>query len=181
MKTPLRFTEEEANKAADEWGFNCGPAALCAVLNLTPAELRPHLIDFEQKGSTNPSLMFAVLKALNIDHRCSYRSDVAESAQLNAWPRFGLVRIQWGGPWTKPGVPKRVRYHKTHWVATRGQSYDLEVFDVNAMRDGGWLPFRVWSERLIPWLIKECVPKADGTWWPTHGIAITQGQSPTVS
>lgn len=173
MRTPLRFTEDEANRAADEWNFNCGPAALCAVLNLTPAELRPHLIDFEQRGYTNPSLMFAVLHNLKIDFSKSYRSDFPAIPQLNPYPRFGLVRIQWGGPWTNPGVPMRVRYRNTHWVATRGQSYDREVFDVNAIGDGGWLPFRAWSDNLVPRLIKECVSKADGTWWPTHGISIT--------
>ena len=169
---PVRFTEDDANKAADEWNFNCGPAALCAVLDMTPAEMRPHLIDFEQKGYTNPSLMFGILKALNIEHRCSYRSDVAEIAQLNAWPKFGLVRIQWGGPWTRPGVPMRVRYRKTHWVACCGDNTTREIFDVNVMCVGGWMSFAEWSTKLIPWLIKECVPDGNGEWWPTHGIKV---------
>ena len=30
----LRFNEEEANAAADEWGFNCGPAAIAASWKL---------------------------------------------------------------------------------------------------------------------------------------------------
>jgi hypothetical protein len=178
-RKPVLFTEAEANAAADEWNFNCGPAALCAVLDMTPAQLRPHLIDFEQKGYTNPSLMFAVLNNLKIEFRKSYRSDLPPDTRLNPYPLFGLVRIQWGGPWTKPGVPMRVRYRQTHWVACRrGNSKpEIEIFAVNAMCRGGWLSFYEWSTKLIPWLIRECVPKGDGTWWPTHGIAIT----PTVS
>lgn len=177
----LAFTEAEANAAADDWNFNCGPAALCAVLAMTPAQLRPHLIDFERKGYTNPSLMFAVLNNLNVEFRKSYRSDFPPLPQLNPYPGFGLVRIQWGGPWTKDGVPMRVRYRQTHWVAARGENSAREIFDGNAMGDGGWLPFRSWSENLIPWLIKECVPKADGTWWPTHGISIPPGQTQSLS
>lgn len=177
IPVPVMFTLEEAQKASEEWNFNCGPAALCAVLGMTPAELRPHLIDFEKKGYTNPSLMFAVLNNLKVDYRKIYRSDQSHSGGLNPYPTFGLVRIQWGGPWTKPGVPMRVRYRQTHWVASRGKSYDLEIFDVNAMCKGGWLSFTEWSTELVPWLIKEAVLKADGTWWPTHGISVT----PTVS
>lgn len=182
----LVFTEAEANAAADDWNFNCGPAALCAVLDMTPAQLRPHLIDFEQKGYTNPSLMFAVLNNLKIDHRQFYRGDIpSPTLDSDRIPhamispnepgyRLSLARIQWGGPWTKPGVHMGARYRQTHWVASRVVDLcSLEIFDVNAMGDGGWLPFRTWSDKLIPWLIKECVPKADGTWWPTHGISIT--------
>lgn len=43
-----------------------------------------------------------------------------------------------------------------------------EAFDINAMRVGGWLHFGMWSDRLVPWIIDQCVPKADGRWWPTH-------------
>lgn len=168
---PVRFSEEDANRASDEWGFNCGPAALCAVLDLTPAGLRPALRDFEQKGYTNPTLMFGVLDGLGIPYGKCYRGDVP-APFLNPYPRFGLVRIQWGGPWTRPGVPMRVRYRKTHWVACRGDNVTREIFDVNAMGDGGWLPFASWATRLIPWLIKECVPDGNGTWWPTHGIEL---------
>jgi len=49
------FGVQEANAASEAWGFNCGPGALCAVLDLTPDELRPKLGDFEAKGYTNPT------------------------------------------------------------------------------------------------------------------------------
>ena len=44
------WTCEEADAMADEWGFNCGPAAICAVTGLSPEQLRPNLVDFESKG-----------------------------------------------------------------------------------------------------------------------------------
>lgn len=170
----VRFTLDDSDAASEQWGFNCGPAALCAVLDMTPQELRPHLIDFEQKRYTNPSLMEAVLQNLNIDYRKYYRSDLPPIPQLDPYPRLGLVRIQWAGPWTNPGVPMRARYRQTHWVAARGEPSKREIFDVNALRDGGWLPFRIWSEQCVPWIIKNCVPKGTGEWWPTHGIRVTK-------
>jgi hypothetical protein len=165
MQQRVRFTLSDAEDAAASFGFNCGPAALCAVLNLTPTELRPHLLDFEQKGHTNPSLMANILRGLGVQFRQSYRGDAP--APMPA-VQFGLVRVQWAGPWTRPNVPMRVRYRQTHWIAVAGN----EVFDVNAMCVGGWLPFAEWAEQLVPWLIKECCPQGDGNWWPTHALEI---------
>jgi hypothetical protein len=165
QKRTVRFTLDDAQRAGDEWRFNCGPAALCAVLDMTPDEIRPHLLDFERKGYTNPTLMFDVLKNLGVNYRLTYRGD-----NLHPAPRitFGLMRVQWAGPWTRPCVPMRARYRETHWVAATGDA----VFDVNAMCVGGWIPWEEWSFQLVPWLIRECCPKGDGNWWPTHVLEI---------
>lgn len=162
---PIRFSLEEASNAG--WCFNCGPGALCAVLHLTPSELRPLMGDFESKGYTNPTLMLEVLNRAGAKYRQTYRSD-----EPHGFPsvNHGVVRVQWGGPWTKPGVPMRARYRQTHWVAMRDNS--REVFDVNAMCVGGWLPFQEWHKELVPWLCKNLVPKWDGNWWPTHAIEV---------
>lgn len=157
----VRFDVHEANAAADAWGFNCGPGALCAVLRLTPAELRPTLGDFESKGYTNPTLMAEVLRAHGVRHTPVYRRDEPGRCSLN----FGLMRVQWAGPWTRPGVPMAARYRQTHWVAVAGD----EVFDINAMCVGGWIGRLEWESKLVPWLIREACPKGCGEWWPTHG------------
>lgn len=174
-----RFTLDDAQAAADAWGFNCGPGALCAVLGMTPDEIRPHLLDFEGKGYTNPTLMANILRGLNIPFRRKYECAVGpvDNRPLPGdWPRFGLVRVQWGGPWTAPGVPMRARYRHTHWIAVRmdGDSGRREAFDINALCVGGWLPFYEWANELVPWLIRECVPKGNGEWWPTHCWEINQ-------
>ena len=170
-RRPLRFTLEDARRASDEWGFNCGPGALCAVLNLTPDEIRPKLGEFESKGYTNPTLMLAVLDRVGAKYQQTYRADIPKG-----WPqvKYGLMRIQWGGPWTKPGVPMRARYRQTHWIGVRGGLLlsESEVFDINAVNVGGWIPFANWADKLVPWLCAECVPKWDGTWWPTHAIEV---------
>jgi hypothetical protein len=179
----LRFTFDEASSA---WGgkFNCGPGAICAVLDLTPEELHPKMGDFDTKGYTNPTLMFDILDRCGAAYRRTYRGD-----QPCEFPKIrkGLVRIQFAGPWTKPGVPMRVRYRQTHWVAAREKGFqrgtdsafisrETEIFDINAMCVGGWTPFTEWANKLIPWLIRELYPKADGHWWPTHAIEILNQQ-----
>lgn len=165
MIRPLRFTLDDAENAG--WCFNCGPGALCAVLNMTPAELRPLMGDFESKGYTNPTLMFDVLGRAGAKFRQTYRKDEPYGMPI---VDHGLIRIQWGGPWTKPGVPMRARYRQTHWVAARNKS--AEIFDINAMCAGGWLKESEWALQLVPWLCKEVVPKWDGTFWPTHAIEV---------
>lgn len=171
---PVRFTFDEADSAWDG-KFNCRPSAICAILDLTPSELRPKMGDFEQKGYTNPTLMFETLERCGVAYRRTYRGDShCEFPKIDC----GLVRVQFAGPWTKLGVPMRVRYRKTHWVAARKQS--SEIFDVNAMCRGGWLSFHEWSQYLIPWLILECYPKADGAWWATHALEITTANRETA-
>lgn len=163
----LPFAFEEVLHAV-HWGFNCGPGALCAVLGMTPNQIRPHLLDFETKGYTNPTLMRQVLTNLGVQFQQTYRSDVPGAFPL---VNYGLVRIQCGGPWTRPGVPMAARYRQTHWVAARNLS--AEIFDINAIESGGWLPFATWANELYPSVISECAPKSDGTWWATHAYEIT--------
>lgn len=185
----VRFTVDDAQKASDEWGFNCGPGALCAVLGMTPDEIRPHLGDFESKRYTNPTLMASILRNLGVrfyryyEARSNFTPDVPDNSG-RCWgtnpiyPTFGLVRVQWGGPWTKPDVPVQVRYRHTHWIAVRKVDTDdetrREAFDVNAICEGGWLPWSEWADQLVPWLLKQAEPKGDGRWWMTHGWEIVR-------
>jgi len=169
-KELLCWNKRDAETAVKQWGFNCGPAALCAVTGLTPQEIRPHLVGFESKGYTNPTLMLSALESLHVPFVRTYRSDSPGPLPI---VRFGLIRIQWGGAWTKPGVPMRVRYRKTHWAALRNNS--TEAFDINALAAGAglvWLPQVDWSTFLIPLVMRECCPKGDGTWWVTHVLEI---------
>lgn len=166
---PVQFDRDTAQAAADEWGFNCGPGALCAVLNMTPADVRLIMGNFEKKGYTNPTLMYAALQKAGVKHETTYRGD-----KLFIFPpvNFGLVRVQWGGPWTEPGVRFAARYRYTHWVAMRNQSHRQKVFDINAICQGGWISFREWEGELMPWLAEQTVPKWNGEIWPTHVIEI---------
>jgi hypothetical protein len=177
VTTTFRLTAEDIESAP--W-INCGPAALCALLEMTPSEIRPHLLHFEEKGYTNPMLMKDILCEMDREWKQTYRSDKPHDPGCCPAIRFGLMRVQWGGPWCKPGVPMAARYRKTHWVAMKplgappGGAPQQIVFDINAIHYGGWLSFREWSTELVPWLIKQCCPKGDGTWWPTHCLEVTR-------
>jgi hypothetical protein len=167
MMIKTKFTANDAERAHAEWGMNCGPGALAAIMGLTLDEVRPHMTGFEEKRYTNPSMMIAVLGRIGRPFR-----------KIGAnWPDYGLVRIQWEGPWTKPGVPMAARYRWTHWIgACRGQRADnYGIFDINAIGNGtGWCSSSDWSEQIAPWIIKEYVPRGDGGWHVTHGLEVDQ-------
>jgi len=174
MILPIAISQQDGQRAFDEWGCNCGPAALAAIMGLTLDQVRPHVGDFERKGYTNPTLMFAALDSVG-----------AKWTKLQGprcdWPIYGLARIQWEGPWTRPGVPIRARYRHTHWIAVQHprHSPDVGIFDVNCLHNGtGWVSERNWREVLVPWILQECVPRADGKFHVTHGIEI---EPPVVS
>lgn len=178
----LRFSLADAERASDEWGCNCGPSALAAVTGRTLDEVRPLMGDFEKKRYTNPTLMFESLK----------RSGVKFWWNIGSVPTHGLARVQWEGPWTKPGVPMRVRYRHTHWIgiknpesASIANPFDPHsnagIFDINAMNGGGWISFRDWSTILVPWLLGECEPKADGKWHFTHFVQIDHSTPPPAN
>jgi hypothetical protein len=165
----VKFTQEESHNAFDTWGFNCGPSAIAAVAGLTIDEVRPHMGDFESKHYTNPTLMWSVLKRLSLRWRLRPRTSGGVQ-----WPSFGLARVQWEGPWTTPGVPIPARYRHTHWVGgyqPEGATSPM-IFDVNAMSVGGWIAVSTWQNNLVPWLLKQCEPKANGNWHLTHCVEI---------
>jgi hypothetical protein len=183
-------TIDEVDAAADAWGFNCGPAALCATTGLTPEQVRPHLGD-DWPGYTNPTRLAKALRSAGHRFAEVYRGDAPMESEPSGIrlrdailfyrehgarafyekpvSGFWLTRIQWGGPWTREGVPMRARYRQTHWIA---ESHDDDgqpiVYDVNAYTIGGWISRTRWADLLVPWLLREVVPRADGRWWPTH-------------
>lgn len=124
LSMKLKFDELDAKRAHAEWGCNCGPAALAAVLGKTLDEIRPFMGPFEQRSYTNISNMREAIAAAGGRIVRSYES----------WPPVGvgLVRIQWGGPWIANGKPARWAATATHWIAAyRTRESHLYVFDVN--------------------------------------------------
>lgn len=166
VRIPLRFTAEDADRAFDAWGSNCGPGAIAAITGLTLDELRPNLGDFESKRYTNPTLMWEVLKRLGLTWRLV--------KPPRCLPNYGLARVQWAGPWTEPGVPARAAYRHTHWVAAQWCEglREFAIFDINAITSGGWILPETWSCQLVPWLLENFVPRASGAWSLTHVVEI---------
>jgi len=179
---PLRFTAADLDAAHQAWGCNCGPGAIAAMLGLTLDEVRPFLGDFESKRYTNPTLMWSILAALRVPHTRTVAADndaAVRPVEAQPWPGYGLCRIQWHGPWTRPGVPLQARYRHTHWIGVqRGRTNPRHVgiFDINARcePDGelGWTPASAWAESVVPWLLERCVPRASGGWHITHVVTL---------
>jgi hypothetical protein len=158
------FTADDARRAHEEWGANYGPGALAAITGLTLDEVRSHLQGFDGKRYTNPTMMFGALDSIGLRWR---RLPAAE------WPAYGLARIQWHGPWMRPGVSIGARYRRTHWIGACSSPGTVAIFDINAMANGsGWCSLKDWGEQLVPWLLKECMPQADGDWTLTHAIEV---------
>lgn len=163
FRTP-RFSEADADRAYEEWGANCGPGALAGMTGLSLDQVRPHMGDFESKGYTNPTLMYAALDSIG-----------ASWVKLGReWPEYGLVRVQWEGPWTEPQVPMRARFRYTHWIGTVLIHGDRGIFDINCMNNGvGWVSLEDWSREIAPHLTAQH-RRATGGWHITNGIAIRE-------
>lgn len=159
------FTAEDADRAHDDWGMNCGPGAIAAICGLTLDELKPTMdaVGFTEKRYTNPTMMNDALRSLGVSFRKIGRE----------WPRWGLVRIQWEGQWTEPGVPMKARYRHTHWIGVATRENGIGVFDINAIGNGsGWSSLADWEGILVPWILENCVPRANGKWHITHALEI---------
>lgn len=171
-----KFSKEDADRAHDEWGANCGPGALAAILNMTLDEIRPHMGDFERKRYTNPTLMFDALKSVGAKWSSL---TPGRTVAKPGWPIYGLARIQWEGPWTEPGVPMRARYRYTHWVGVVTKTPDnIGIYDINCMNNGsGWCALEDWVSIMAPHLIAQ-YPRANGKWHITHSIEVSPAPSP---
>jgi hypothetical protein len=163
MKPVAPYTLADAERAR-AWGCNCGPSAIAAITGKTLEQVRPYLLDFERKGYTNPTLMYAILNGMGVRYRL-----VHPPVSFATW---GLVRVQWEGPWTAPGVPVQARYRHTHWIGSCLDDGKYWIFDCNAICVGGWIPQAEWTDQLVPWLLRECQPKADGRWHITHRLEV---------
>jgi hypothetical protein len=166
LRPTYSFTEDEARKAYEEWGANCGPNALAAMLDLKLDDVRSHIPQFDERRYTSPTMMKAALASLGVTFRdapVTWRVGKTSGNAGDDFPTYGLARIQWHGPWMNEGVPIAARYRQTHWVGSMLQRDALYIFDYN----GGWLTFDSWVTEVVPSLIAG-IKRADGCWSVTH-------------
>lgn len=107
----LRFTEADSERANREWKATCGPHSIAAALGLTLDQVWPALTGY--KGWMSLTQMTQALVKLGRPHNLRHHLKTHELCD-------GINRVQWEGKWLNPGVPARVAYFHTHWVAHFG-------------------------------------------------------------
>lgn len=173
MSIELPFSQEELAQAHSEWGCNCGPASIAAAFGISLDLLRDIVMAAGFKGYMTPTMVRDTFSRLGAKTRESAPNRFAQSNGL-AFPIVGVARIQWDGPWTKPGANARWAYRHTHYVASWLQegvtildkidaALSPVIFDVN----GGLMDFERWTDEVVP-LITKSIPRADGDWFVTH-------------
>lgn len=167
------FTEAEFNAANEAWGANCGPGALATMLSLHVNDVRAHLVGFDGKRYTNPTMMYGALKALRIPYD-DMKAGIGRASNgmplgPHELPDYGLTRIQWEGPWTAEGANPKWAYRQTHWIGSYSvKQQDLRdgkttnvmyVYDIN----GGWRPQLDWEKIIVP-VLTSLYPRSTGGW-----------------
>ena len=165
-----KFDQADLIKANEDWGCNCGPASLAFALQVCLEDVRNPMMlaGFALKRHTTPTIMNAALVAMGVQKRSVKVPVRTTEGGLDIEPLFNgqsiaLVRIQWTGPWTKPGTNQKWAYRQTHWVATWQERGVPLVFDCN----GGIRSFDGWEMDIVPKLTSQ-YSRADGGWFPTH-------------
>jgi hypothetical protein len=155
----LRFGQAEVEAAHNEWGCNCGPAALAAVMGLTLDEVRLCLGDFEERGYMNVSMMRSAIAAAG--GRINGEVDCGPGRDFYPLGRFGLVRIQRGGPWIIDGKPARWAATASHWIASIHGPGGLQfIYDINS----GLVPWGEWDRGVAPAIMRE-IKRCDGSYY----------------
>lgn len=175
MMLTYPFTEDQAHAAFEEWGCNCGPAALAFACGVGLDEVRRAIPGFEEKRYTSPTMMKAALANLGREFDV-VKTELRElPGSAFGYDRPSLVRVQWTGPWTSPGANGRWAYQHTHWIATWRHLRLPSVFDVN----GGVMSQDRWNRKIVP-LITGSISRADGGYFPTH-IWRLRAATPAIS
>lgn len=172
----VRFNGSDIDAARQAWHCTCGPVAIACVLNLTLDEVRPY-VGSDYCGWMNPTQMRNALERAGvtvneIDRETIYRPIGPRGGGVLA-ANYGITRIQFAGPWTKPGVPPAVAYRYTHWVASAADEQGFPDLHDN---NWGWMTMGQFFENMKE-LASE-IPGATGEWWPTH---IYEVEFPTPS
>ena len=173
MKYDYPFTQEECQSAYDDWGCNCGPTSLAFALQLKLGAVRHAIPDFDAKRYTSPSMMRQALLKLRASWSvCRTHLDGKRIDSAMFGDKIALVRIQWTGPWTKPGASPKWAYRQTHWICAwqvmqeRGIDGAMQIFNLVFDCNSGITTFDDWRQNTVP-LLTAPNPRADGGWYPT--------------
>lgn len=141
----LQYTEADSERANAEWKATCGPHSIAAALGLTLDQVRPALANY--KGWMSPTQMTQALLKLGAVHSLTHHLKTPTLCD-------GINRVQWEGKWLNPGVPARVAYFHTHWVAHfRGWVVCTACEPAKWIRADDWRHFHLECEPRSPFHI----------------------------
>lgn len=164
MSDAILFNPSDVDEAHAEWGANCGPCSLAALLGCPVADVRGWFPAFPARPWVNPTTMKGALDAAGARWSLTRRAMQPASGQVVEFPVRGLAFVQFDGPWCAPGAPVTAAYRHTHWVAVSGSA----VYDANARC---WLTREDWVTDILP-AILAATKRATG-WWCRTGIEVT--------
>jgi hypothetical protein len=122
---------------------NCGPMALAAFLNLNTMDVIPALKTWEKRKYLGMLDAAFALKKHGLNYKNNKVTIRTQSiAEALGGHSNGLVLIRF----TRPNGKEGPRPLWGHWVA-----YDRGfVYDMNASPVGGWMPEKIWKEKIVP-------------------------------
>jgi len=140
------------------FGANCGPSSLAAILGKEVCRVMCYFPHFEYSRWTNLTQM----------RRAFDEAGYSVKVRRCELPTHGVALIQWLGPWTKRDFFSRWSLIHTHWVAV-SENY---VFDHTECK---WQTLEEWSGQVAPRFI-ENIPQAHG-WAVKYGVETTKPSS----
>ncbi len=122
--------------------------------------------------------MCRALRALHVAHE----RRLPGSKKHAAVPSYGLMIIQFTGPWMEAGLPIGAQLARTHWLGVASASElgsgpdegDRYIYDINVEDEaglGGWVTSARWKAEVLPELLAS-YPKADGRFFVRESILI---------
>ncbi len=157
------FVPGDIMEANEEWGANCGPCSLAAVIGIDVSKVRKACAGFEGRGYMNQTQMNDAIDNLGLMGLATPK--VKAPRQGHNFPNYGVALIQWRGKWDS--APPIAQYPHTHWIGVNGKM----IFDVN--QDPHWQGFVAWSQATVK-RITDTIKDADGRWYLRMGIEIDQ-------
>ena len=143
------YNPPDVDVCNEEWGANCGPCCLAAILKQSVSDVKPFLFQFGQRQYMTPTTMslslesaglvlgqdFKRTEVIHSNTPFSYNNRSEERGlSERALPTYGLAFLQMWSDWLY-SKPVKVQYHFTHWVGIASfgnNSLARHVYDVNA-------------------------------------------------
>jgi hypothetical protein len=175
-------------RARWDWQCDSGPAALAAMLDLSLDGVKPYFLP-AYPGYATPSRM---LRALSLSarrgrsryppagvtpgHVTASRESSGKGALAipacgrDAWPRYGLARIQWEGA-----------FKHTRWIGAQRVQHGVDVWDIDLvgseLHADGWCPSEWWINTWTRRCVTADISGPFGFWHITHGFEVERPRS----